>query len=118
VDTPKKAHAFVPRQARSFPGLDLVRRHPVPRLRDLQIPSEPRDRMLAGAVLVDLASQLDRSTTELRRMRSRHTDSLPAATTAHGRCPEERVNSIRRLGAELRLGADGATNLLTGEPET
>ncbi len=38
--------------------------------------------MLPVAVLVDLASELDRPATELRRMRSRHTDSLRAASTA------------------------------------
>src|SRR5262245_9609459 len=54
---------------------------PVPQtpLRDLQIPSELRDRILPLTVLVDLARQLDRAATELGRMRGRHDGLLPEA---------------------------------------
>lgn len=85
-----------------LPDFDLFGRYPVPqkRLRDLQIPSQLRDPMLAGAVLVNPASKLHCSTTEVRRMRSRHTDSLSATSAAHGRCPEEQVNSSRNPGIE------------------
>jgi hypothetical protein len=86
-----------PAQPWSGPGArpPRPRREPVPqtRLRDLQIPSQPRQRVLAIADLIELPSALHGTTTELRRMRRRHLELPPAASAANGRRPRNRGNS-------------------------
>jgi len=69
------------RSAFDKPGFDIGLVHPTPqtRLRDLQIARELRDRMHTLPLVIDLPSKIDRTTTELRRMSSRHTDSFPEA---------------------------------------